>query len=332
MSDEGVHNSAVLMLAIGHDEAAEVFKYLGPKEVQRLGVAMAGISNTNRDQIEAVLKDFRKATEGRVSLGDSDEYIRTVLTKALGDDKAAHLLDRILQGKDNAGIESLKWMDAGSVAEMIRNEHPQIIAAIMAHLDADQASAALNQLPERLRNDVMLRIATLESVQPMALRELNEVLTQLLSGGERSNKAALGGVKVTADILNYMGGAIEASVLAGIRENDPELAQKIQDQMFTFDNVLDIDDRSVQLLLREVQSESLIIALKGTSEELKEKIFKNMSSRAAESLKEDLEAKGPVRLSEVEAEQKEILKVIRRLADEGQIILGGKGGDEGMIE
>jgi len=332
MSDDGVHKSAILMLALAHEEAAEVFKHLGPKEVQRLGVAMANIGNINRSQIESVLKDFHKETEGRVSLADSDEYIRTVLTKALGDDKASHLLDRILQGNDNAGIESLKWMDASSVAEMIRNEHPQIIATIMVHLDSDHASEVLNMLPERLRNDVMLRIATLEGVQPMALRELNEVLTQLLSGGERGKKSALGGVKATANILNYMGGAIEASVLAGIRENDPDLAQKIQDQMFTFDNLLDLDDRSVQLLLREIQSESLIIALKGTSEELKEKIFKNMSSRAAEALKEDLESKGPVRLSEVEAEQKEILKVIRRLADEGQIVLGGKGGEEGMIE
>lgn len=332
MSDEGIHKSAILMLALGHDEAAEVFKFLGPKDVQRLGTAMANIGNVNRGHIETVLADFRKETEGRVNLADSDDYIRSVLTKALGDDKAAHLLDRILQGNDNAGIESLKWMDASSVAEMIRNEHPQIIATIMVHLESDHASEILNMLPERLRNDVLLRIATLEGVQPMALRELNEVLTQLLAGGERGKKSALGGVKSTANILNYMGSTVEASVLASIRENDPDLAQKIQDQMFTFDNLLELDDRSVQLLLREVQSESLIIALKGTSEELKDKIFKNMSSRAGEALKEDLDSKGPVRLSEVEAEQKEILKVIRRLADEGQIVLGGKGGEEGMIE
>lgn len=332
MSDEGLRKSAILMLALGHDEAAEVFKYLGPKEVQKLGAAMTSVGNVNREQIEAVLSDFLGETTGRITLADSDEYIRTVLKKALGDDKAAHLLDRILQGQDNAGIESLKWMDSASVAEMIRNEHPQIIATIMVHLEADHASEILNMLPERLRNDVMLRISTLEGVQPMALRELNEVLTQLLSGGDRGKKSALGGVKTAANILNYMAGAMEASVLANVREHDPDLAQKIQDQMFTFDNVLELDDRAVQLLLREVQSESLIIALKGTSQELKDKVFKNMSSRAAEALKEDLDSKGPVRLSEVEAEQKEILKIIRRLADEGQIVLGGKGGDEGMIE
>jgi len=332
MSEEGLHKSAILLLALGQDEAAEVFKYLGPKDVQKLGAAMAAVGNVNRDQIESVLVEFRKETEGRVNLADTDEYIRSVLKKALGDDKAAHLLDRILQGQDNAGIESLKWMDSASVAEMIRNEHPQIVATIMVHLDADHASEIMNLLPERLRNDVMLRIATLEGIQPIALRELNEVLTQLLAGGDRGKKSALGGAKTAANILNYMAGATEASVLANIREHDPDLAQKIQDQMFTFDNLLELDDRSVQLLLREVQSESLIVALKGTSQELKDKIFKNMSSRAAEALKEDLDAKGAVRLSEVEGEQKEILKIIRRLADEGQIILGGKGGDEGMVE
>lgn len=332
MSDTSVNECAILMLALGHEEAAEVFKYLGPKEVQKLGMAMTSIGNVSREQIETVLHSFIDETEGRVALADSDEYIRSVLKKALGDDKAAHLIDRILQGNESAGIESLKWLDSASVAEMIRNEHPQIIATIMVHLERDHASEILNLLPERLRNDVMIRIATLEGVQPMAMRELNEVLTQLLSGGEVTKKSSLGGVKAAADILNYMGGAVEASVLANIREHDAELAQKIQDQMFTFDNILDLDDRSVQLLLREVQSETLIIALKGTSQELKDLIFKNMSSRAAEALKEDLDAKGPVRLSEVEAEQKEILKIVRKLVDEGQIVLGGKGGEEGLVE
>lgn len=332
MSEQSIKECAILMLALGHEEAAEVFKYLGPKEVQRLGTAMTTVGNVSREQMEVVLRSFHDETEGRVSLGDSSEYIRSVLKKALGDDKAGHLIDRILQGNESAGIESLKWMDSASVAEMIRNEHPQIIATIMVHLDRDHASEILNLLPERLRNDVMLRIATLEGVQPLAMRELNEVLTQLLSGGEVTKKSSLGGVKTAADILNYMGGAIEASVLANIREHDADLAQKIQDQMFTFDNILELDDRSVQLLLREVQSETLIIALKGTSQELKDKIFKNMSSRAAEALKEDLEAKGPVRLSEVEAEQKEILKIVRKLVDEGQIVLGGKGGEEGLVE
>lgn len=333
MSDESVIKSAILLLTVGHEEAAEIFKHLGPKEVQKLGMAMSNVGNVSREQIESVMREFFDEAEGRVSLADSDEYIRSVLKKALGDDKAGHLIDRILQGNEGtAGIESLKWLDPASVAEMIRNEHPQIIATIMVHLERDHASEILNLLTERLRNDVMVRIATLEGVQPMAMRELNEVLTQLLSGSDVTKKSSLGGAKAAADILNYMGGAVEASVLASLREHDADLAQKIQDQMFTFDNILELDDRSVQLLLREVQSETLIIALKGTSQDLKDKIFKNMSSRAAEALQEDLEAKGPVRLSEVEAEQKEILKIVRKLVDEGQIVLGGKGGEEGLVE
>jgi flagellar motor switch protein FliG len=292
---------------------------------------MAAIKNVKRDQIESVLYEFRKEAEEKTTVGmANDEYIRSVLTKALGTERAANLIDRILQGGDTAGIESLKWMDAGAVAELIKNEHPQIIATILVHLDRDQASEILGCFVERLRNDVILRIATLDGIQPTALRELNDVLTKLLAGNTDIKKSAMGGVRAAAEILNFMGTASETSVINSIRDYDPELAQGIQDEMFVFDNLMDIDDRSIQLLLREVQSESLILALKGATPELREKIFKNMSTRAAEMLRDDLEAKGPVRLSEVEAEQKEILKVVRRLADEGQIVLGG-GGDEQFV-
>lgn len=331
MSEAGVVKSAILLMSLGEEEAAEVFKFLGPKEVQRLGAAMAAIKNVKRDQIENVLHDFRKEAEEKTTVGmANDEYIRSVLTKALGTERAANLIDRILQGGDTAGIESLKWMDAGAVAELIKNEHPQIIATILVHLDRDQASEVLGCFVERLRNDVILRIATLDGIQPTALRELNDVLTKLLAGNTNIKKSAMGGVRAAAEILNFMGTASETSVINSIRDYDPELAQGIQDEMFVFDNLMDIDDRSIQLLLREVQSESLILALKGATPELREKIFKNMSTRAAEMLRDDLEAKGPVRLSEVEAEQKEILKVVRRLADEGQIVLGG-GGDEQFV-
>jgi flagellar motor switch protein FliG len=248
-----------------------------------------------------------------------------VLTQALGADKAAGLIDRILHGEDSSGIEGLKWMDGATVAELIKNEHPQIIATILVHLERDQASEILSLFTERLRNDVVLRIATLDGIQPSALKELNDVLTKLLSGASNLKKSVMGGVRAAAEILNYVGTANETAIIASVRDYDPELAQKIQDEMFVFENLLDIDDRSIQLLLREVQSESLIIALKGTSEELREKIFKNMSQRAAEMLRDDLEAKGPVRISEVEAEQKEILKIVRKLADEGQIVIGGAG-------
>jgi flagellar motor switch protein FliG len=223
-------------------------------------------------------------------------------------------------------------MDPSSAADLIRNEHPQIISTILVHLEPDQSSAIMQHFSERLRNDVLLRIATLEGVQPQAIRELNDVLTQLLSGSDRVKKSAIGGVQMTAEILNFMGSSYEASALGSIREYDPELAQRIQDKMFVFENLCDLDNRSIQVILREISPESLITALKGTSQELKDKIFKNMSSRAAEMLKDDFEAKGPVKVSEVEAEQKEILKIVRKLADDGQIVLTGKSGEEGVVE
>jgi flagellar motor switch protein FliG len=330
MSEEGIKKCAILLMSLGEEGASEVFKYLSPKQVQKIGHAMADLTSVNRVQVERVLREFMDIAGERASLGGSDDYIRSVLTKALGADKAGNLIERILHGGDTSGIEGLKWMDGASVAELIKNEHPQIIATILVHLERDQASEILNLFTERLRNDVVLRIATLDGIQPSALKELNDVLSKMLSGASNIKKSVMGGVRTAAEILNYVGTANETSVIASVRDYDPELAQKIQDEMFVFENLLDIDDRSIQLLLREVQSESLIVALKGTSEELREKIFKNMSARASEMLRDDLEAKGPVRVSEVEAEQKEILKVVRKLADEGQIVIGGKG-EEGFV-
>jgi flagellar motor switch protein FliG len=328
MNDNGIQKAAILMLAIGESEAAEVMKFLGPREVLKLGAAMAMMKNVQHEQVVTVLESFREQTNLTSTVGlDSDEYIRQVLTKALGDDKASVLLSRILGGKDASGIESLKWMDASSVSELIRNEHPQIIATILVHLERDQACEILGNFTDRLRNDVVLRIATLDGVQPAALRELNDVLTKLLSGNENIKKSSLGGVRAAAEILNFMSGEQESSVMDNIKNYDNDMAQKIMDEMFVFDNIIDIDDRGIQLLLREVQSEMLIIALKGASQDLREKIFRNMSQRAGEMMREDLESKGPVRLSEVESQQKQILQIVRRLSDEGQIVLGGKGED-----
>jgi flagellar motor switch protein FliG len=328
MIDNGVHKGAVLMLALGANEAAEVMKYLGPREVQKLGAAMSTMKAIQSEELISVLSEFRGETEKNTSLGlDSDDYIRDVLTKALGDDKAASLLNRILGARDSSGIESLKWMDAQSVADLVRNEHPQIVATVLVHLERDQASEVLNHFTERLRNDVVLRIATLDGVQPAALRELNEVLTKLLTGNENLKKKPMGGIRTAAEILNYFSGENETSVMANLKSYDNDMAQKIMDEMFVFENILDIEDRGIQLLLREVQSETLIVALKGAAPDLREKFFKNMSSRAGEMMREDLESKGPVRLSEVEANQKEILQIVRRLADEGQLVLGGKAED-----
>ncbi|PKO46950.1 MAG: flagellar motor switch protein FliG [Betaproteobacteria bacterium HGW-Betaproteobacteria-22] len=332
MSDAGVMRSAVLMLALGEDEAAEVMKFLSPKEVQKLGAAMATLKSVGREQVETVVGEFLTEAELSSHLDvDSDEYIRSVLTKALGDDKASSLLNRILQTRDASGIESLKWMDAHTVSEFIKNEHPQIIATILVHLEPDQSAEIIGHFTDRMRQDVMLRIATLDGVKPIALRELNEVMTKLLTGNENIKKQTMGGIKVAAEIMNYMGGETEAVVMDGLKNYDDDMAQKIMDEMFVFDNIMDIDDKGIQVMLREVQSETLIIALKGTTEEMREKIFKNMSSRAAEMMREDLESKGPVKLSEVEAQQKQILQVVRRLADEGQIQLAGKGGDDQYV-
>ncbi|MFA7350271.1 MAG: flagellar motor switch protein FliG [Methylotenera sp.] len=332
MSDAGVMRSAVLMLALGEDEAAEVMKFLSPKEVQKLGAAMATMKSVGREQVETAVTDFLTEAGLSSNLGlDSDEYIRSVLNKALGEDKASSLLNRILQTRDASGIESLKWMDSHTVAEFIKNEHPQIIATILVHLEPDQASEIIGHFPERMRQDVMLRIATLDGVKPVALRELNDVMTKLLTGNENIKKQTMGGIKVAAEIMNFMNGDNEAIVMEGLKNYDDDMAQKIMDEMFVFDNIMDIDDKGIQVMLREVQSETLIIALKGTTEEMREKIFKNMSSRASEMMREDLESKGPVKLSEVEAQQKQILQIVRRLADEGQIQLAGKGGDDQYV-
>jgi flagellar motor switch protein FliG len=332
MSDDGLLKAAILLLALGEDEAAEVMRLLGPREVQKLGATMATLKSVGHEEVESVLSKFVSIADEQASFGiDSDEYIRSVLTKALGDDKASGLISRILQTRDANGIEGLKWMDGQTVAELIRNEHPQIIATILVHLEPDHASEIMSNFNDRLRQDVILRIATLDGVKPLALKELNEVLTKLLSGNENLNKKQIGGIRAAAEIMNYMSGENEASMMDGIKDYDADMAQKIMDEMFIFDDIIQIDDKGIQTILREVQSESLIVALKGSTEEIREKIFKNMSSRAAEMMKEDLETKGPIKLSEVEAQQKQILQIVRRLADEGQVMLGGKGGDDEYV-
>ena len=332
MDDTGLQDGAVLLMSLGEDEAAEVFKLLSPKEAQKLGETMARLKGVTRDRVQSVMQRFHAEAGEQSSVGsNSDEFVRDIVTRALGEDKAKLVLDRILAGSDVSGIESLKWMDASSVAELIRNEHPQIIASILVHLERDHASSILLQLPERLRSDVMLRIATLEGIQPNALKELNEALARLHANGGTLKKSAMGGVRVAAEILNYVGASNESAILEVINSTDADLGQKILDEMFVFDNLLELDDKAIQLVLREVESEALVTALKGANQEMRDKVFKNMSQRAAEMLKDDLESKGPVRVSDVEAQQKAILKVVRRLSDEGQIILGGGGGGDAFI-
>jgi flagellar motor switch protein FliG len=329
VDDAGLENAAILLMSLGEEEAAAVLRHLSPKEVQGLGTTIQKLKSISRERVDSVLELFStSAAEQSTLVGDTDEYVKAVLRKALGDDRAKLLIDRIVQGGDTAGIESLKWMDAGSVGELLRLEHPQIVAAILVHLESDQAADVLKTFPERQRNEVLVRVATLDGIQPSALEDLNEVMGRVLAGGGRARRASLGGVKTAAEMINLMGTSAETAVLDYIREADNDLAQKIMDSMFTFDDLERLDDKGIQALLREVQSESLVIALKGATPEMREKVFKNMSTRAAETLREDLESRGPVRVSEVEAEQKEMLKVVRRLADEGQLVLGGGGGDD----
>ena len=323
----GTERAAIFLLSLGEQEATEVMKHMGAKDVQRIGAAMTQLQNVSRTDVSKVLSDFNLSVEGQTSLGVGvDEYLRKVLIGALGEDKARGVIDRILFGRSSKGLEALKWMDPRAVAELIRQEHPQIIAIVMAYLDSDQAAEVLNLFPDPLRADVILRVATLDGIQPTALHELDEVIEKQFAGRTGGMKTSvLGGVKSAANILNFMDSTAEANVVALISKADEALGGKIQDLMFVFDDIAEIDDRGMQEVLRAVPSDKLLLAIKGADEALKQKIFKNMSQRAAEMLKDDLEAKGPVRLSEVEAAQKEILAIVRKMSEAGTIQLGGKG-------
>jgi flagellar motor switch protein FliG len=329
LDEAGLEDSAILLMSLGEEEAAAVFRHLSPREVQGLGATIARMTSVPKDRLDKVLAKFTSTAQGRSPLvADTGNYVRNVLRKALDEDKANLLIDRILQNGDISGIEGLKWMDAASIGEMLRQEHPQIVAAVLVHLDTDQASAVLKTFTERQRNEVLVRIATLDGIQPSALKDLSEVMGRMVSGGEQARMAPLGGVKAAAEMINLLGTSIETAALDYIREADNDLAQRVMDNLFTFDDLMNVDDRGIQALLKEVQSESLVIALKGAKPELRDRILKNMSTRAAETLKEELDARGPVRVAEVEAEQKELLKVVRRLAEEGQLVIGGGSGDD----
>jgi flagellar motor switch protein FliG len=321
--------AAVFLMSIGEESAAEVMKHMGPKEVQRIGIAMTTVKDLTKEMVNSVIGEFMTTVNKQTSLGVGvDDYVRNVLYGALGEDKAAGIIDKILLGGNSQGLESLKWMQPKSVAELISNEHPQIIAIILSYLESDMAAEIIIEFPEKVRSDLLLRIATLESVQPAAMKELNETLEKQLKGGSNIQSSSIGGVKAAADILNFIESSAEAAIMDKVKEVDEDLGQEIQDLMFVFENLMGVDDRAMQTILREVSTDSLLLAMKAADDELKEKIYANMSKRAAEMLRDDLEAKGPVKLSEVETAQKEILSIARRLADEGQISLGGSADEE----
>lgn len=322
----GSSRAAILLMSLGEAEAAEVLKHMGAKDVQKVGQAMATLNNVSRESATQIMQSFISEMDSQTSLGvGADDYVRRVMVSALGEDKANGLIDRILLGRNSKGLEALKWMETRAVADLVRNEHPQIVAIVLAYLDPDQAAEILQLLPERMRSDVLMRIARLDGIQPSALRELDEIMEKQFSGGGNLKSSSVGGVKVAANILNLMDSSSEQAIVAKISETDNDLGTRIQELMFVFDDLGDVDDRGIQALLREVPPEVLGMALKGAEPKVKDKITANMSKRAAEMLLEDMEAKGPARLSDVEAAQKEILVVARRLADAGTIVLGGKG-------
>lgn len=326
---QSVESAAILMMSLGEQHAAQILKHMEPKEVQLIGSAMAQLENINRDQVLKVLEGFLGDAQDETGLtSNSDRYIRGMLTQALGPEKANSVIERILRGGDTTGLDTLKWMEPLAVSDIIRFEHPQVQAIILSYLDSDQAAAVLALLGEKERLEIIIRISNLKTVQPSALAELNEIIEKQVATGKTTKATSMGGTKTAANILNALDREIETVLFEQLNGVDEELSSQIQELMFVFENLADVDDRSIQALLREVSSDELIIALKGADEAVQEKIFSNMSKRAAELLRDDLEAKGPVRLSEVEAAQKAILVVARRMADAGEINLGGGGGDQ----
>jgi len=325
----GMEKAAVFLRSIGEAEAAEVLKHMAPKEVQKVGQAMATLTNVSRDEVKSVLDSFVTTVEAQTGLGiGSHDYVRNMLVSALGEDKAGSVLDRVLSGGNTSGLEQLKWMDARGIYEVIKLEHPQIIAIVCSFLESDQAAEVLSMFPERDQSNILLRIATLDGVQPSALTELNSILEKQFSGVSGGQTASVGGLKTAADILNFVDSSAEASIMEHIKEAEPDLGQNIEDLMFVFENLIDVEDRGFQTLMREIQTDELMLALKGADDALKEKFFTNMSQRAAEMMRDDLEASGPVRVSDVETAQKSILVTARALSDNGDLMLGGGGGDE----
>src|ERR1700761_8715952 len=325
----GTQRAAILLMSLSEQDAANVLKQLDAREVQKLGVAMAELKQITREQMTAVLYKFIGTLDGTANVAaGSPDYVRRVLTQAVGKQKTDMLLDRVSTGQTGQGIEALRWMDAKAVAQIISSEHPQIAAIVLSHLEPEQSAGVLPLLTEEMRTEVLMRIATLNEVPQSALTELDQLVEKQANVAPPSPLRRIGGARTVADILNAMERDKSGEELGKIEKADSEMHQQIKDLLFVFDNLLDVDDRGIQALLREVGSDTLAVALRGAEPEVQEKILKNMSKRAAEILKDDMEARGPVKLIEVEAAQKEIVVIAQRLAEEGTINLGGKGGGE----
>ena len=325
----GTQKSAILMMLLGEEEASEILKNLGPKEVQHLGSAMYSVQGLDQDTVNRVLDEFLDIIKEQTSLGlGAGNYIRNVLMKALGEDKAQSVLSRITPSSSDRPIEILDWMDARAISELIVDEHPQIIALIISYLDFSMGADVLNLLPDDLQPEIIRRIATLETVQPDALSELEDVMQRKFKANTTLRASQVGGVKAAAKIMNFTNQNMEARIMKHIGKDDKILMQSIQESMFVFETLILSDDKSLQTLLRNVETELIVLALKGADEALRDKLFSCMSSRAAANIMDEMEALGPVRLAEVQEAQKQIIAVARRLSDEGTIVLAGRGGDD----
>ncbi len=320
--------AAVLMLLLGEQQAADIIKFLNPKEVQALGAAMTSVADLSQEAITAVLDDFISTIKKQTSLGlGSSDYVENVLKRALGEDKAASVLSRIMPGASSKGLEILRWMDARSIADMIRLEHPQVIAIILSVCDYDVAADVLTFLPNDIRPEVIRRVAALETVQPSAMQELEVIMKEQFSKSSSAKSSSFGGIKAAAKIMNFTKSDLESSILGGLNELDAEIAMKVQDNMFSFENLVSIDNRSVQTLMRNVEQEMLMVALKGATEPVKEKFFGNMSTRARAMFIDEMEARGPLRITDVEDAQKAIMRIAKKLSDKGELMLAGRGDD-----
>ncbi|MEO8466678.1 MAG: flagellar motor switch protein FliG [Gammaproteobacteria bacterium] len=324
----GTQRAAILLMTLGEQTAAAVLRHMEVEEVHKLGTAMAGLADVPRERVTDVLGQLLVAVQGKTAIGiGSNDYLRKVLIESLGERRAGALLGRIIKGRDSTGIDALKWMDPKAVAEVIKSEHPQIIATILAHLPSQQAADVLRTFEQAQQADIALRVARLDEVPETALQELDAIVERQTKEAASIKTARLGGVKMAAEMINLLGAGAQTTMIDAIKNEDAELGELIKDALFVFENLLKVDDRGMQAILREVQADTLATALKGADEEIREKIFKNMSSRAAEILRDDISTKGPVRLSEVEQAQKEVLAVALRLAEEGTIMLAS-GGEE----
>ena len=320
--------AAVLLLLLGEQQAADIIQYLDPKEVQALGAAMVAVVDLSQEAVNLVLDDFIATIRRQTTLGlGSIDYVESVLKKALGEDKAASVLGRIMPGSASRGLEILRWMDARSIADMIRLEHPQVIAIILSVLEYEVAADVLNFLPGESRPEIMQRVGALETVQPAAMKELEQIMKAQFSNNSSAKSSSFGGVKTAAKIMNFVKVDIESKLMSGLVEMDPDIAQRIQDNMFTFDNLINVDNRSIQTLMRNIEPDLLMTALKGADEAVKQKFFDNMSARARVMFIDDMEAKGPLRISDVEEAQKSAMRIARKLADAGELVLAGRGDD-----